>query len=115
MMEHTRALFHEGDFRVDREAASHVKQYAVEVWAELGEETKKSRIRALNTVKPTPKEDEEVEYWVSKSGDTDVQKRPVALAKKPSQVKGSKRERTRKANTDFFRKSLNFNVDTDSE
>ena len=56
---------------IPRIGTSHVKQYAVEVWNELSEKTRKSRIRALNTVKAPPKEgEEEAEYWGYKIQET---------------------------------------------
>ena len=66
------------------------------MWEELSDKARQARFKALNTVKTKEgKADDQEAYWTSKSGNTDVFKRGNLLAKKPSQARGSKGERTR--------------------
>ena len=94
--------------------AKHIKTYSVEQWKDMNDKTRKDRLRKLNTVRMSEEHMEGVqEYYVSKSGDTDVLKRGTLLGKKPSQKKGSKRERTGKPKGILSDKVMNLESDSD--
>ena len=80
---------------------AHIRQCTPEGWEELSDKAKAARIKQLNTVKDKTTEVEE-EYWVSKTGDTDIVKRVNKIGKKPSQRKGARSERTRKTPTSLL-------------